>query len=137
MVCENVIDTKRWALFDNSFQFQFCLWYSFLKQNRGKNQQSDSTSRYLNNSVQSSSSTAPLWKTNNNNNGNNSSNQSTIHSHQRKTNGEASTSWPGRDSSVKYRTSISDLGSSSALVQNTNTRIKSITNRRGAVKYQK
>ncbi|XP_031622141.1 putative protein kinase C delta type homolog [Contarinia nasturtii] len=41
-------------------------------------------------------------------------------------------------SSMLYRSSISDLGgSSSALVQFTNTRIKSITNRRGAVKYQK
>lgn len=37
-----------------------------------------------------------------------------------------------------YRTSISDLGNSTtAIVQITNTRIKSITNRRGAVKYQK
>lgn len=111
------------------------------EQNRGKNQHNDSSPRYSNNSVQIFSSTVPQWKNsnnnNNNNNGHNSCNQSTIHSHQRATDGEASTSWSGRDSSVKYRTSISDLGSSSALVQNTNTRIKSITNRRGAVKYQK
>lgn len=39
---------------------------------------------------------------------------------------------------MKYRSSISDLGGSSqALDRLTNTRIKSITNRRGAVKYQK
>ncbi|XP_055319835.1 putative protein kinase C delta type homolog [Sitodiplosis mosellana] len=55
--------------------------------------------------------------------------------------GAAGTSSNYRDSiasTMKYRSSISDLGgSSSALVQFTNTRIKSITNRRGAVKYQK
>lgn len=39
---------------------------------------------------------------------------------------------------IKYRSSISDLGgSSTALDRLTNTRIKSIKNRRGAVKYQK
>lgn len=41
-------------------------------------------------------------------------------------------------SMMKYRSSISDLGGSNmALDRLTNTRIKSITNRRGAVKYQK
>lgn len=39
---------------------------------------------------------------------------------------------------MKYRSSISDLGdSNSALNRLTNTRIKSLKNRRGAVKYQK
>lgn len=39
---------------------------------------------------------------------------------------------------MKYRSSISDLGgNNTALDRLTNTRIKSITNRRGAVKYQK
>lgn len=41
-------------------------------------------------------------------------------------------------SAMKYRSSISDLGdSNSALNRLTNTRIKSLKNRRGAVKYQK
>lgn len=52
----------------------------------------------------------------------------------------ASSSTGSNESSslMKYRSSISDLGCSSmALDRLTNTRIKSITNRRGAVKYQK
>lgn len=41
-------------------------------------------------------------------------------------------------SMMKYRSSISDLGDSNlALDRLTNTRLKSIKNRRGAVKYQK
>lgn len=36
-----------------------------------------------------------------------------------------------------YQTSISDLGYHSLVSQNTNTRVRSITNRRGAVKHQK
>lgn len=41
------------------------------------------------------------------------------------------------NSSSYYRTSISDLGHNPLLVQNTNTRVRSITNRRGAIKHQR
>lgn len=55
----------------------------------------------------------------------------------------ASSSYDAKNSAsissmMKYRSSISDLGdSNSALDRLTNTRLKSIKNRRGAVKYQK
>lgn len=51
---------------------------------------------------------------------------------------DAKNGGPSIPSMMKYRSSISDLGdSNSALDRLTNTRIKSIKARRGAVKYQK
>lgn len=117
---------------------EILIWTFFLFQNRGKNSSNDAASKYSNSSGQSNNSSTPLWK--------NNSNQSTQHSYltlgNQRTNKhddcEASTSWSAKESSIKYRSSISDLGGSgSALAQITNTRIKSITKRRGAVKYQK
>lgn len=49
----------------------------------------------------------------------------------------SSTSSGGTNLPSYYQTSISDLGYSSLVSQNTNTRVRSITNRRGAVKHQK
>lgn len=126
-------------------------------QNRNKNASNDTSTHFSNNTNSINNSTSLPWKTVQNNNKNsNNSNQTnfTLPSYARLGSGQrskddrfvdigaAGTSFDCRDSVAssisKYRSSISDLGgSSSALVQFTNTRIKSITNRRGAVKYQK
>lgn len=138
------------------------LWMNQLKTNkqnapnRNKNPSNDTsaTQHFSNNTnPTNNSSSLPRKTVQNNNNSSSSSNSSNANttlpsylrlggqrSHDDRS-GEASTSSNYRDSigsSMRYRSSISDLGgSSSALVQFTNTRIKSITNRRGAVKYQK
>lgn len=124
--------------------------------NRNKNPSNDTSAHFPNNTNPTNNSTPLPWKTvqNNNNNNNTGSNHSnsTLPSYLRLGGGQRSKDDRSIDASVagtssdrdsvapsmKYRTSISDLGgSSSALVQFTNTRIKSIKNRRGAVKYQK
>lgn len=118
-------------------------------QNRNKSNTSNdpSNTHYTNNSIQSETASLLPWK-----NASQATTNTVVSTHSRLGNQRSNDEQYGDDidesgplclsasASMLYRTSISDLGSSSsstALAQLTNTRIKSITNRRGAVKYQK
>lgn len=132
-------------------------------QNRNKNSTNDTTPQFSNNTTsQINIATSLPWKTSNttSNNSNinsnlpsylrlgNQRNTSNPHHNQHGTsddldsdgakcmNASIASSKDGSTATL-YRSSVSDLGYNNALAQITNTRIKSITKRRGAVKYQK
>lgn len=96
-------------------------------QPRSKNQSSSSYMNWGNGSNASGSSSTP-------------STLSTLYSDSNSRLNQPSTSSTSSGSTnlpTYYQTSISDLGYNSLVSQNTNTRVRSITNRRGAVKHQK
>lgn len=120
----------------------------FVLQNRNKNAPNDiSTTHYTNSTVQSQNASLLPWKNvsqpSTNTNSSSYSRLGNQHSNDEQYvdgNSDSGVVCSSASASMIYRTSISDLGSSSsstAIAQLTNTRIKSITNRRGAVKYQK